>query len=165
MLFFLIGIADLKDVIEYVFDLNMSQFKQLGLWLGLLSPTLHALDELADVTKPEDYGTKVMADWLNQVDNAQPTWNNLAKALDKKTVRAHVQAAQIREDLKNGEQNVITCIIIIIIVCIHICTMGSHTFKGTADVVRYIPGCRDVSQYIHGGHMTPSGKNTKCKRG
>ena len=160
MLFFLIGIADLKDVIGYVFDLNMSQFKHLGLWLGLLSPTL---DKLADVTKPEDYGTKVMTLWLDQVGVAQPTWNNLAKALNKKTVRAHVQAAQIREDLKNGEQNVITCIIIIIIVCIHICTMESHTFKGTTDVVRYIPGCRDISQYIHGGHMTPRGKNTKCK--
>ena len=125
----------------------MAQFRQLGLQLGLLQPTL---DKLADGTKPEDYGTKVMAGWLYQLDNAQPTWNNLAKALDKRTVKAHVQAAQIREDLKNGERNVIICIIIIIIVCIHICTMGSHSFKGTAGVVRYIPGCRDVSYNISG---------------
>ena len=132
MLFFLIDIADLKDVFVYVFELDTFQFKQLGLQLGLLQPTLH---KLADTCKPDDYGIEVMAAWLKQVDNAQPTWNNLAKALDKRTVRARVQAAQIREDLKNGEQNVITCIIIIIIVCIHICTMGSHTFKGTTDVV------------------------------
>ena len=102
MLFFLIEIKDLKDVIEYVFELNMSQFKQLGLQLGLLQPTL---DKLTDGTKPEDYGTKVMTEWLNQVDKAQPTWNNLAKALDKRTVKAQVQATQIREDFKNGTIN------------------------------------------------------------
>ena len=100
--FFLIEIKDLKDVIEYVFELNMSQFKQLGLQLGLLQPTL---DKLTDGTKPEDYGTKVMTEWLNQVDKAQPTWNNLAKALDKRTVKAQVQATQLREDLKNGTIN------------------------------------------------------------
>ena len=99
---FLIEIEDLKDVIEYVFELNMSQFKQLGLQLGLLQPTL---DKLTDGTKPEDYGTKVMTKWLNQVDKARPTWNNLAKALDKRTVKAQVQATQIREDLKNGTIN------------------------------------------------------------
>ena len=102
MLFFLIDIEDLKDVIEYVFELNMSQFVQLGLQLGLIQPTL---DKLADGTKPDEYGTKVMTEWLNQVDKAQPTWNNLAKALDKRTVKAHVQAAQIREDLKNRTLN------------------------------------------------------------
>ena len=96
---FLIEIEDLKDVIEYVCELNMTQFKQLGLQLGLLQPTL---DKLTDGTKPEDYGTKVMTEWLNQVDNARLTWNNLAKALDKRAVKAHVQATQIREELKNG---------------------------------------------------------------
>ena len=96
---FLIEIKDLKDVIEYVCDLNMTQFKQLGLQLGLLQPTL---DKLTDGTKADDYGTKVMTEWLNQVNKVQPTWNNLAKALDKRAVKVHVQAAQIREDLKNG---------------------------------------------------------------
>ena len=96
---FLIEVEDLKDVIEYVCDLNMTQFKQLGLQLGLLQPTL---DKLTDGTKPEDYGTKVMTEWLNQVDKAHPTWDNLAKALDKRAVKAHVQAAQIREEMKNG---------------------------------------------------------------
>ena len=85
-----------------MFELNMSQFKHLGLQLGLLQPTL---DKLTDSTKPEDYGTRVMTEWLNQVDKAQPTWNNLAKALDKRTVKAQVQATQIREDLKNGTIN------------------------------------------------------------
>ena len=79
-------------------DLNITQLKKLGLQLGLLQPTL---DKLTDGTKPDDYGTKVMTEWLNQVDSARPTWNNLAKALDKRTVKAHVQATQIREDLKN----------------------------------------------------------------
>ena len=102
MLFFLIEIKDLKDVIEYVFELDTSQLKQLGLKLGLLQPTL---DKLAHFTKPEDYGTKVMTEWLNQVDKVQPTWNDLAKALDKRTVKAHIQATQIREDLKNGTIN------------------------------------------------------------
>ena len=102
MLFFLIEIKDLKDVIEYVFELNMTQFKHLGLQLGLLQPTL---DKLTDGTKPEDYGTKVMTEWLNQVDKVQPTWNNLAKALNKRTVKAQVQATQIREDLMNGTIN------------------------------------------------------------
>ena len=92
------GIADLKDVIEYVFELSVSQFKQLGLQLGLLLPTLKRID---DCTKPEDYGMEVMTEWLKQVDNAKPTWNNLAKALDKRTVKGHVQANQIREDLKS----------------------------------------------------------------
>ena len=96
-LLFLIEVEDLKDVIEYVCDLNMTQFKQLGLQLGLLQPTL---DKLTDGTKADDYGTKVMTEWLNQVDNACPTWDNLAKALDKRAVKAHVQAAQIREELK-----------------------------------------------------------------
>ena len=99
MLFFLIDIEDLKDVIEYVCELNMTQFIQLGLQLGLLQPTL---DNLTNGTKPINYGTKVMTEWLKQVDNACPTWKNLAKALDKKTVKAHVQATQIREDLKRG---------------------------------------------------------------
>ena len=99
---FLIEIKDLKDVDEYVCDLNMTQFKKLGLQLGLLQPTL---DKLTDGTKPDEYGTKVMIEWLNQVDKVQPTWNNLAKALDKRTVKAHIQAAQIREDLKNRTLN------------------------------------------------------------
>ena len=80
----------------------MTQFKQLGLQLGLLQPNL---DKLTDGTKPDDYGTKVMTEWLNQVDNAHPMWNNQAKALDKRTVKAHVQAAQIREDLENRTLN------------------------------------------------------------
>ena len=76
----------------------MSQFKQLGLQLGLLLPTLK---RIADHTKAEDYGMEVIAEWLNQVDNAKPTWNNLAKALDKRTVKGHVQANQIRKGFKS----------------------------------------------------------------
>ena len=91
-------IADLKDVIEYIFELDVSQLKQLGLQLGLLLPTLK---RIADGTKPEDYGMEVMTEWLKQVDNAEPTWNNLAKALDRRTVKGHVQAKQIRENLKS----------------------------------------------------------------
>ena len=83
-------------------DLNITQFKKLGLQLGLIQPTL---DKLTDGAKPDEYGTKVMTEWLNKVDSAHPTWNNLAKALDKRTVKAHVQAAQIREDLKNRTLN------------------------------------------------------------
>ena len=81
-----------------MFKLDVSQFKQLGLQLGLLLPTLK---RIADRTKAEDYGMEVIAEWLNQVDNVKPTWNNLAKALDKRTVKGHVQANQIREDLKS----------------------------------------------------------------
>ena len=98
MSFILSDSSDLRDVYEYVFELDKSQFKQLGLQLGLLLPTLN---KIADRTKPEDYGMDVIAEWLNQVDNAKPTWNNLAKALDKKTVKGHMQANQIREDLKS----------------------------------------------------------------
>ena len=76
----------------------MSQIKQLGLQLGLLLPTLM---RIADCTKPEDYGMEVIAEWLKQVDNAKPTWNNLANALDTRTVKGHMQANQIREDLKS----------------------------------------------------------------
>ena len=76
----------------------MNQFKQLGLQLGLILPTLK---RIADCTKPEDYGMEVIAEWLRQVDNAKPTWNNLAKALDKRTVKGHVQANQIRTDFKS----------------------------------------------------------------
>ena len=90
--------TDLKDVYEYVFELDKSQFEQLGLQLELLQPTLKHIN---DTTKPEDYGMEVMVEWLKQVDNAKPTWNNLAKALDRKTVKGHVQAKQIREDLKS----------------------------------------------------------------
>ena len=90
--------TDLKDVYEYVFELDKSHFEQLGLQLGLLQPTLKHIN---DTTKPEDYGLEVMVEWLKQVDNAKPTWNNLAKALDKKTVKGHVQANQIRENLKS----------------------------------------------------------------
>ena len=91
-------IADLKDVIKYVFELDMSQFEQLGLQLGLLWSTLK---RIADRTKAEDYGMEVIAEWLNQVDNVKPMWNNLAKALDKRTLKGHVQASQIREYLKS----------------------------------------------------------------
>ena len=90
---FVLGIADLKDVIEYVFDLNMTQLHQLGIQLDLLQTTLEKL--AFNITRPEDFATKVMNAWLNQVDNAQPTLNNLAKALGKRTVGAHVQAAEI----------------------------------------------------------------------
>ena len=90
---FVLGIADLKDVIEYVFDLNMTQLHQLGLQLDLLQTTLEKL--AFNINRPEDFATKVMNAWLKQVDNAQPTLNNLAKALGKKTVGAHVQAAEI----------------------------------------------------------------------
>ena len=91
------GIADLKDVIEYVCALTLSQFDHLGLQLGLLQTTLDKISH----TEVLDYGKKVMADWLNQVDNAQPTWNNLVKALKKRTVKGIVQADEILEDLKN----------------------------------------------------------------
>ena len=94
---FFTGIADLKDVIEYVCDLNLSQFDHLGVQLGLLQTTLNKISH----TKPLDYGKKVMTDWLNQVDNVQPTWNNLVKALKKKSVQGNVQANGILEDLKN----------------------------------------------------------------
>ena len=90
-------IADLKDVYEYVFELDVSQFKQLGLQLGLLWPTLKTI---ADCTKGKGYGMEMIAEWLKQVDNAKPTWNNLTKALDERTVKGHVQANQIREYLK-----------------------------------------------------------------
>ena len=91
-------IADLKDVIKYVFELDVSQFKQLGLQLGLLWSTLK---RIADRTEAEDYGMEVIAEWLKQVDNVKPTWNNLAKGLDEKTVEGCIQAKQIREDLKS----------------------------------------------------------------
>ena len=98
-LFFLIEIEDLKDVIEYMcFNWTCLSSNNSVYSLALIQPIL---DKLTDGTKPENYETKVMTEWLNQVDKAQPTWNNLAKALDKRTVKAHVQAAQIREDLKN----------------------------------------------------------------
>ena len=84
-----------------MFELNVSQFKQLGLQLGLLLPTLI---RIADCTKAEDYGMKVMIEWLNRVDYAKPTWNNLAKVLDKITVKGHVQANQIREYLKDLQE-------------------------------------------------------------
>ena len=91
-------IADLKEVIKYVFELDVSQFKQLGLQLGLLWSTLK---RITDHTKAEDYGMEVMTEWLRQVDNVKPTWNNLAKALDKRTVEGHVQANQIRQYMKS----------------------------------------------------------------
>ena len=91
-------IADLKDVYEYVCELHKSQFKQLGLQLGLLLPTLK---RITDCIKTQNYGMELMTEWLKQVDNAKPTWNNLAKALDKRTVKGHVQAIQIREYLKS----------------------------------------------------------------
>ena len=75
-------------------DLNLSQFDHLGLQLGLLQTTLDKISH----TEALDYGNKVMTDWLNQVDNAQPTWNNLVKALKKKTVKGNVQADEILED-------------------------------------------------------------------
>ena len=79
-------------------ELNLSQFGHLGLQLGLLQTTL---DKISQHTEALDYGKKVMADWLNQVDNVQPTWNNLVKALKKKAVKGNVQADDILEDLKN----------------------------------------------------------------
>ena len=92
------GIAHLKDVYKYVFKLGVSQFKELGLQLGVFPATIK---RIADGTKPEGYGIEVMAEWLKPVDNAKPTWNNLVKALDKRTVKGHMQANQIREDLKS----------------------------------------------------------------
>ena len=84
-----------------MYDLNATQFRQLGLQLGLLQPTL---SKLSDDTKSEDFGDKVMIAWLNQQDKVNnPTWNSLAKALDKRTVKGHVLANRIREDLKKGE--------------------------------------------------------------
>ena len=91
-------IDDLKDFIEYVCVLNLSQFRHFGLQLGLLQPTL---SKFSHTELPLDYGERVMTDWLNQVDNAQPTWNNLVKALKKKTVNCNVQADKILEDLRN----------------------------------------------------------------
>ena len=79
-------------------DLNLSQFGFLGLQLGLLQTTL---DKISHTEQALDYGKKVMIDWLNKVDNAHPTWNNLVKALKKKTVNAKVQADEILKDLKN----------------------------------------------------------------
>ena len=89
--------ADLKDVIEYLHNLSFSQFTQLGLQLGLLHTTLANIPH----SVPLDYGTNVMSSWLKLVDNAQPTWNNLIKALKKDTVQGKVQAAKILKDLKD----------------------------------------------------------------
>ena len=35
-------------------------------------------------------------------------------------------------------------------------SLESHVTSG--EISRYIPGCRDVSRYFPGGHMTPRGK-------
>ena len=44
---------------------------------------------------------KCITNWLNQVDNAQPTWNHLVEASKKRTVKGNVQAKEILEDLKS----------------------------------------------------------------
>ena len=42
-----------------------------------------------------------MTDWLNQVDNAQPTWNNLVKALKKEQSRAMYRQMRFEEQNNN----------------------------------------------------------------
>ena len=73
-------------------DLNLSQFRHLGLQLGLLQSTLSKISH----TEALDYGNKVMTDWLNQVDNAETTWNNLVEASFEEKKQSRAMYRQMR---------------------------------------------------------------------
>ena len=101
--FLLLGPTDLVDVMEYVYNLNHSTFKKLGLQLGLHEATLN---RLSDETGSEGYGMKVMSAWLNRLDSVdrkgKPTWATLARALKHKMVGCSVLGEQIKTYLRKG---------------------------------------------------------------
>ena len=85
-------IEHLVDVLEQLSDLTVTKYKNLGLKLGLLAPTLNNLKG------SENFGWDVMEAWLNQEDNVEnPTWKSLIAALESPIVGQKVTAQRLRQ--------------------------------------------------------------------
>ena len=90
-------IDDLVEILDQLCDLNMSQFRRLGLQLGLSISTLRQFED----HNAEDFGICVLEAWLNQTDKVlerggQPTWSRLIGALRSKIVNLKAHALKIQ---------------------------------------------------------------------
>ena len=95
--------GDLVDILEQLHDLNMSQFRRLGLQLGLFLSTMRQFED----HNADDFEMCVLEAWLNQTDNVikrggPPTWSRLIGALRSGIVNLKVHASKIQAWLKQG---------------------------------------------------------------
>ena len=95
------GSSDLADILELLNDVTNSHFKMLGLQLGLLLPTLEQIEQACS---PEEFGMKVLHTWLEQKDQVmekgEPTFSQLIKALQTRTVELNDRVQRIQDWLK-----------------------------------------------------------------
>ena len=91
---------DLVDILELLHDFTVTQYRKLGLQLGLLITTLNLIEDNCDA---EDYGLHVLQAWLSQRDRVlvrgRPTWNMLIGALQLNSVQLNVHVQCIRTQL------------------------------------------------------------------
>ena len=85
-------IADLQKVLEALVDVN--NWRKLGLALGLRKPVLTGIKT---AHPNEDCKEEMLTKWLEQVDGCSPSWNELVKALRKRTVEHPTIANQIEQ--------------------------------------------------------------------
>ena len=101
ILYFITGSSDLADIIELLHDVTNSQFKKLGLQLGLLLPTLKQIEQACS---PDEFGMTVINAWLEKKDEVVqkggPTFSQLIKALQTRSVKLNGHAQKIQDWLK-----------------------------------------------------------------
>ena len=99
--YFITGSRDLANIIELLHDVTNSQFKMLGLQLGLLYPTLEQIEQACS---PDEFGMKVINAWLEKKDEVVqkggPTFSQLIKALQTRSVKLNDHAQKIQNWLK-----------------------------------------------------------------
>ena len=86
------GIDDLQDICEALKDIGKEWF-DLGLALGLRQPTLKKIRDESYYT--DDRKREMLTQWLNQVDNSNPSWKSLVDALRNPTVKCEPVASII----------------------------------------------------------------------
>ena len=88
------GIDDLQEVCEALKDIGKEWFG-LGLALGLRQPTLQRIRY--DSYNIDDRKREMLTQWLNQVDNSNPSWKSLVDALRNSTVQCEPVASIIEQ--------------------------------------------------------------------
>ena len=87
-----LAVDDLLDVVEQLSDLTVSNYRKLGLKLGL------KLSTLSELKSNDEFGWHVMEAWLNKEDNVKnPTWESLIAALESRYVGQVVTAQRVRQ--------------------------------------------------------------------
>ena len=106
----LIDITDLDDVIDELQSMNCTEWKALGVHLGLYHNTLEAI-RVGCTRSVKKCLMECMAAWLKGEDKVRekggPSWSSLARALEK--IGANDIASNIRAKYMHVGHNLCCC--------------------------------------------------------